>query len=38
LNIFTGEYREQGIRNWSGWMEGISPWQYTGSVVIVEEG
>ncbi|WP_154857242.1 apiosidase-like domain-containing protein [Cyclobacterium xiamenense] len=38
FNIFTGEYREQGIRNWSGWMELISPWQYTDSVVIVEEG
>ncbi|SEJ64894.1 hypothetical protein SAMN05192553_10747 [Cyclobacterium xiamenense] len=38
FTIFTGEYREQGSRNWSGWMGLISPWQYTDSVVVVEEG
>lgn len=37
FNIFTGEYRKQGSKNWSGWMELISPWQYQDSVVIIEE-
>jgi len=37
FNIFTGEYQEKGGRDWSGWMELISPWQYTDSVLIIEE-
>jgi hypothetical protein len=37
FNIFTGEYQDKGNRNWSGWMELISPWQYQDSVVIIEE-
>lgn len=37
FNIFTGEYEEKESRNWSNWMELISPWQYKDSVVIIEE-
>ncbi|WP_158861508.1 DUF5060 domain-containing protein [Lunatibacter salilacus] len=37
FNIFTGEYEEKESRNWSNWMELISPWQYQDSVLIVEE-
>ena len=37
FNIFTGEYQEKGSRDWSGWIELISPWQYQDSVLIIEE-
>ncbi len=37
FNIYTGEYREMGSKAWSNWMEMISPWKYSDSVLIIEE-
>lgn len=36
MNPFTGELKDKGEMNWSGWMEMISPWQYEMSVLIIE--
>ncbi|PSL05632.1 DUF5060 domain-containing protein [Cecembia rubra] len=36
MNPFTGEFFDMGVREWTGWMEMISPWQYEMSVLIIE--
>ncbi len=37
FNIYTGEYQEAGSKTWSNWIELISPWKHTDSVLIIEE-
>lgn len=37
FNPFSGEYINHGPKDWSGWMEMISPWQFEMSFIIIEE-
>ncbi|WP_373494572.1 DUF4038 domain-containing protein [Aquiflexum sp.] len=36
FNPFSGEYLKQDPKEWSGWLEMVSPWQYEMSVLIIE--
>uniref|UniRef100_UPI00359321B2 hypothetical protein n=1 Tax=Aquiflexum sp. TaxID=1872584 RepID=UPI00359321B2 len=36
FNPFTGEYLKQDPKEWSGWLEMVSPWQYEMSILIIK--
>lgn len=36
FNPFSGEYLNLGQKEWSGWMEMVSPWKYEMSVLIID--
>lgn len=36
FNPFSGEYREAGVVNWTGWNEFVKPWSHFG-ILILEE-